>query len=248
MRTLAAIFGCGLLLLVLSDCLNTVVVPRRTPRVLPIARAFYRLSWRPVSAIARRITSGERREAFLSIYGPVSFLGLFALWIAGLIVGFGLLQWAAGMRPDRIPGTLMNDIYFSATTLITLTTGDPLNDGSKFLAVVEGGLGLCLLGMVVAYLPVLYQSFSTRERGISLLDARAGSPPSAGTLLSSATCSPGKLEQEFVEWEKWEAQIFESQLSLNAGLLPLTSFESVLANCAGGYPGYGVDPGAVRRG
>ena len=39
------------------------------------------------------------------------------------------------------------------------------------------------LAVVISYLPVLYQAFSRREVTISLLDARAGSPPTAAELL-----------------------------------------------------------------
>ena len=207
MRILAGIIGCILLLVVLSDAFSTVVVPRRTLHMIRMARAFYQFSWRPFSAIASRIGSGVKREEFLSIYGPLSLLSLLALWTGGLILGFGLLQWAVGLRPERNPGTLANDIYFSATTLLTMATGDPQNVGSRLLMIMEGGFGFSLLGLVIGYLPVLYESFSKRERRISLLDARAGSPPSAGDLLSSATCTAAKLEREFVAWEKWEAHI-----------------------------------------
>jgi len=41
---------------------------------------------------------------------------------------------------------------------------------------------------MISYLPVLYQAFSRREVTISLLDARAGSPPTAAQFLSPATC------------------------------------------------------------
>lgn len=39
------------------------------------------------------------------------------------------------------------------------------------------------MGIVVGYLPTIYSAFSRREIEISLLDARAGSPPTAAELL-----------------------------------------------------------------
>ena len=47
------------------------------------------------------------------------------------------------------------------------------------LSVTEAGIGFGFLAVVISYLPVLHQAFSRREIVISLLDARAGSPPSA---------------------------------------------------------------------
>src|ERR1700733_4123619 len=163
MHVVAAIVGCCLLALVLVDTFNTLVLARRTEHVFRIARAYYWLTWNPFAAIARRIQSSRGREGFLSVYGPLSLLALFALWAAGLVAAFGLIQWAVGMRPGTLPGTLSNDVYLSAATLFTLSTGDPINAGSKAIAVIEGGLGLGFLGLVIGYLPVLYQSFSKRE-------------------------------------------------------------------------------------
>src|SRR5579871_532480 len=213
MHVPAAFAGVCLIVLVLVDGFNTIVLARRTRHMFRITRIFYRLSWTPFAAIARRIQSGRRREGFLSIYGPLSLLTLLALWAVGLVIGFGLLQWAAGMQPAREHADLANDLYISATTLITLATGDPRNAGSKFIGALEGGLGISFLGLVIGYLPVLYQSFSRRELRISLLDARAGSPPSAEALLRDETRRPEKIEDQLQQWEEWAAELLENQLS-----------------------------------
>ena len=44
-------------------------------------------------------------------------------------------------------------------------------------------MGFGFMAVIIGYLPVLYQAFSRREQTISLLDARAGSPPTAGEML-----------------------------------------------------------------
>jgi|SRR5579871_77950 len=84
---------------------------------------------------------------------------------------------------------------------------------SKTLLVLEAGLGLSLFGLVVGYLPVLYQSFADREQRISLLDVRAGSPPSAAELITRQGRSPAKLEEQLSNWERWAANLLETQLS-----------------------------------
>jgi hypothetical protein len=213
MTVLAAILGCCILALVLVDAFNTLVLARRTEHVFRIARAYYRLTWNPFAAIARRIQARRTREAFLSIFGPLSLLVLFGLWAIGLVLAFGLLQWALRMQPASLPGTFWNDLYLSASTLFTLSTGDPKNASSKLIAVIQGGLGLAFLSLVIGYLPVLYESFSKRELRISLLDARAGSPPSAGALLQSAPSTADRLERQLATWEEWSAQVLENQLS-----------------------------------
>src|SRR5205823_12448414 len=62
---------------------------------------------------------------------------------------------------------------------------------------------------------VLYGAFSQREVNISLLDARAGSPPSAGELLrrQGERQNAEALGQYLRDWETWSAQLMESHLS-----------------------------------
>src|SRR5207249_4041653 len=99
----------------------------------------------------------------------------------------------------------------------TLGYGDVVPTGAwgRSLAVAEAGIGFGFLAVVISYLPVLYQAFSRREITISLLDARAGSPPSAGELLrrlaqARSLAGVGPL---LVEWERWAAELLESHLS-----------------------------------
>ncbi len=85
----------------------------------------------------------------------------------------------------------------------------------QFLAVAEAGIGFGFLAVIISYLPVLYQAFSTREVTISLLDARAGSPPTAAQLLLRLALSRAgeSVEDLLAEWERWAAQLLESHLS-----------------------------------
>jgi hypothetical protein len=110
----------------------------------------------------------------------LSLLLLFALWAVGLIAALALLRRAVNVEYAGLAPSFGNDLYLSASTLFTVSNRDPRNSASKLLSIVEGGLGLSFLGLVVGYLPVLYQTFAKRAVEISMLDARAGSPPSAG--------------------------------------------------------------------
>jgi Sigma-54 interaction domain len=81
--------------------------------------------------------------------------------------------------------------------------------------VSEAGIGFGFLAGVIGYLPVLYQAFSRREVIISLLDARAGSPPSATELVRRHSQAQGldALRQLLQDWEIWTAELLESHLS-----------------------------------
>jgi hypothetical protein len=97
----------------------------------------------------------------------------------------------------------------------TLGLGDvtPLTAPGRTLVVVEAGVGFGFLAVVISYLPILYQAFSRREVSISLLDARAGSPPSAGELLRRHGQDMIELGRLLADWEHWSAELLESHLS-----------------------------------
>lgn len=219
MGLVLALASVALMALVLADGFATMVLPRRVTWRYRPTRLFYRLSWGLWRAVALRLRPGRRREWFLSLFGPLSLLGMFATWMTGLIVAFGLLLWSLGapLQTSDTPVGLPTYLYLSGTTFFTLGYGDvaPTGPVGRALAVAESGLGLGTLAVVIGYLPVLYQAFSRREVTISLLDARAGSPPSAAELLRrlAQAGSCGAVDPFLAEWERWAAELLESHLS-----------------------------------
>lgn len=225
MSTLGVIASLALILLILIDGFETILQPRRVTHRYRFARLFYRTTWRFWRAAGLLIRFGKRREAFLSVFGPLSLVGLFAAWAVGLIFGFALLHFSLGsmIRAPEAHPTFGTYMYLSGTTFFTLGFGDitPLGPVGRTLAVIESGLGFCFLAVMISYLPVLSQAFSRREVTISLLDARAGSPPTATQCLIRLARG-GNLnaaEPLLIEWERWAAELLESHLSF-----PVLSF------------------------
>src|SRR5882762_6256260 len=222
MHIFSAIAGIISILAILLDAFETVVLPRRVRRSFRITSWFYRRTWIPWRKVAERISNQSRRENFLGYFGPLSLIFLLALWAMGLIFGFALLQYGAGehFRLSGEPMTFGVLVYHSGETFFTLGYGDiiPSSGVARALAVLEAGLGFGFLGVVIGYLPTIYSSFSRREIEISLLDARAGSPPSAAELLSRFGNCPQQavLDQIFKDWERWAAEVLESHLSYPA--------------------------------
>lgn len=219
MSALAVSGGLLLVLTVLWDAFETIILSRRVSRRMRLARLFYVLTWTPWKALVGRFQDKNRRENYLGFYGPLSILFLLVLWAAALIVGFALLHWGLGSR-IRVPEGLSGfaaDLYLSGTNFFTLGLGDvtPETNAARALTVVEAGTGFGFLALVIGYLPVLYQAFSRRETHISLLDARAGSPPTAAELLRRNCQAPdqGALEQLLHDWERSAAELLESHVS-----------------------------------
>lgn len=219
MRLLVAIAGLFIAFATLWEAFETIILPRRVTRPLRLARMFYRVTWKLWSLVNRSIPNKKVRDAQLSYYGPLSLLGLFATWAFMLVLAFAMLQWAAGSAinaPGETP-TFRTDLYLSGTTFFTLGLGDvtPRTALAKAITVIEGGTGFGFLGLMISYLPTLYSAFSQRELNISLLDARAGSPPTAAELLRRhAQFSDSEVLTPYLrDWEIWAAQLMESHLS-----------------------------------
>ena len=216
---LLGIIGVFLILAVLWDGFETMILPRQVMRRLRITRLFYRSTWLPWSWFARAAFAGKRLEPLLSTYGPLSLLLLIGVWAGVLIFGFALLHWALGPGLSVVDhaGGFMTDLYLSGTTFFTLGLGDvrPVTLFARIITVIEAGMGFAFLALVIGYLPALTQSFSRREASISMLDARAGSPPTAGRMLQKC-CHDGKTEylrQQLQDYERWCAELMESHLS-----------------------------------
>jgi hypothetical protein len=216
---LVVVASLALLFVVLWDAFETIVLPRRVTRKIRLTSAYYRATWRPWRDLSLLVRKKKRRETFLSIYGPLSLIVLIMLWAVGLVFAFAMLHWSMASRLNVATDAdaFSTYLYMSGTTLFTLGFGDvtPLGHAGRLLAVLEAGMGFGVLAIVIGYLPVLYQAFSRRESNISLLDARAGTPPTAAELLRRHGRNNGtdELVELLKDWERWAADLMESHLS-----------------------------------
>jgi hypothetical protein len=233
----AIVFGVAILWVVLLDAFETVVLPRRVLRNFRLTAYFYRRTWIPWRKVASYIKPASRQQNFLGYFGPLSLILLLGIWASGLIFGFALIQYGMGGH-EELSGERLNFgkiLYHSGETFFTLGYGDivPTSGGARALSVIEAGMGFAFLGVVIGYIPVVYSSFSRREIQISMLDARAGSPPAAVELLvrlAGRTEDPGMdqlvLDEVLRDWERWSAELLESQISYPV----LTFFRSQHSN------------------
>jgi Ion channel len=223
MHVLAVIFGCFFLAVVLLDAFQTIILPRRPVGRFRITRLFFLATWGPWRWLAGHWPVRRSREQMYSIYGPATLLLLFGVWASLLTAAYALIYFGMHlpfhdpMHPMTALARLRSCFYVSGTTLFTLGLGDvlPATHAARMLIVAEAGTGLGFVALVIGYVPVLYTAFSTREIAVALLDARAGSPPTAGELLFRHNFNGGHhaLTALLAEWERWCAEMLETHIS-----------------------------------
>ncbi len=219
METLKIGAGILLLLVILADTFETIVLPRTVTRRLRLTRLYYMTLWALFGLLGRRRPGQGEDSRFANAFGPFSLLLLILVWAVSLIVAFALIQWGMGSHiySEHLRAGFFTDIYMSGTTFFTLGLGDvtPRDTPARVVAVLEAGVGFGFLAIVIGYLPVIYQCFSRREVGITLLDARAGSPPTAGELLRrhAEAGTMDALAPLLLLMEQWASDCLESHLS-----------------------------------
>ena len=80
MKVLAVISGVILIFVIMVDSFETIILPRRVSTRFRISRFFYASTWMLWSSIVRKMRPGNRREFYLSYYGPASLIVLLVFW------------------------------------------------------------------------------------------------------------------------------------------------------------------------
>jgi hypothetical protein len=204
------IAGVVVLTTTVLSAVRTTVLPRGVSswtnrQVFAALRGLFKL-------LSGRSPTYERRDRIMAMYGPVGLLALLLSWLLLISASFTAMFWAIDVRPLRVA------LELSGSSIFTLGTTAPNTLGASVLAYTEAGFGLLLLTLLISYLPVLYSSFQRRETAVTLLQVRAGSPPSAVNLLIryNRIEKTDELSELWRQWEEWFADIAESHISFPA--------------------------------
>jgi hypothetical protein len=214
----AVLFAAGLALVIVTivSTMRSTMLPRGVPTIinrrLSLAlRVVFRL-W------TGRSPTYERRDRAMAMFGPVNLLALLATWLVLVIIGYVAMYLGVGVRP------LATAFELSGSSVFTLGTTTAHGFWAVLLTYTEAGLGLLLLALLITYLPTIYASFSRREAVVTLLEVRAGSPPSAIEMLVRfhRIGQVDRLAGLWRRWEQWFVEVEESHTSFPV----LASFRS----------------------
>jgi Ion channel len=212
-RLLGLLLGAVLVAAVATDAVSTLVTTqRRSGRWWP-TYVFYRRTWRMWRAVARHIGSDTARERLLTVYGPLSLLGLLVIWVLLLLLGWGLVWWVLS---DRLSGvhSYLDAVYFAGVGFFTVGFGDvvPVGDVARLLALLQAFMGLVTVALVIGYLPTLFGAYSRREIKLLTLDDLTDEHTSSTGLIEAWHAGGGLdgLGAAFADWERWCAEVFDS--------------------------------------
>lgn len=204
-RVLGALVGAVLVLATAANVLRVLVVPRARPG--GVSRAVDRVVDRTFARVASRQRTYEGRDRVLASQAAVFLVGLLAVWLTGFLAGFALLLW---------PWTHTIGSAMAEATSSVFTLGFDASHGGGPTAIdgLAAAAGLVVVALQIAYLPTLYSAFNRRETQVTLLEARAGSPPWGPELLARTRFGmrmrTDDLPAFYAEWERWAADVAES--------------------------------------
>ncbi|MGH9032482.1 MAG: potassium channel family protein [Acidimicrobiia bacterium] len=209
-RVLAVAAGTSIVLFVLTDAIATLVTTRRVRSRWWPTEVFYRWTWRMWRRAARRIRRDQRREGFLSVYGPASLLGLLVVWIFLQLVGWTFV-WLGLRKELSDVHDFWDALYYAGVGFFTIGFGDIVPDQgvARPLTLVEAFTGLLTTALVIGYLPTLYGAYSRREESLPTLDTlfeeRVTGVGLVGTHFAAGDAGP--LWVFCNEWERWCASV-----------------------------------------
>jgi prepilin signal peptidase PulO-like enzyme (type II secretory pathway) len=205
---LAFVSGAALVILILRSALRTFVLPRSVNDRL--TRLVFRVVKKGFLFIAPPIRSYEFRDSVMALFAPVALLSLPIVWVTTVSMGYMAMFWALGAGDARDSYTI------SGSSELTLGFAVPHTVPQTILAFSEASIGLVLVALLIAYLPTIYSAFARRELAVTLLEVRAGSPPSAVEMIArfQRISGFGHVDSMWESWESWFADIEESHTSL----------------------------------
>jgi hypothetical protein len=210
LRLIVFIVGVLIVVKALGSAIRVLVLPRKAND--PLARVVFRTTRRLFDIRAKRARTYEERDEIMAMYAPVSLLCLPAVWLSVVLIGYQALFWSLGVHGWQAAFKL------SGSSLLTLGFSDVSDLIPIALSFSEASIGLILVALLIAYLPTIYAGFSRREALVTLLEVRAGSPPSAAELIERfhRLGRMHLLTDMWKSWEEWFVDIEETHTSLAA--------------------------------
>lgn len=205
------LLGIWIVIITISSAIRTFILPRTakdkiTRLVFRNVRRFFRF-W----VVFRRAYDYLDRDRINAMYAPVALFALPFCWFLMITFGYTLIYFGLGVPIEE-------SFRISGSSITTLGIGSHPNIGINAVMFTQGALGMLMIALLISYLPTIYSAFSKREVAVTMLETRAGSPPSSLELILRYhnLNRIERLSDLWITWEQWFAELEESHSSLTA--------------------------------
>jgi len=206
-KIIEAVAGMLIVLGTVIDVFGTVVVPGRVRiglRIPSLIKWWLLPGWRGLS----RHVGRKERGTVTSTFAALLLFFVFLSWVALLLIGLGLLMHS--LRTSFTPPLrgFTDALFQTGSAMMTLGLNGPAATGwARAVVVLAGVAGLQVVTLTLTYIVQLQMALQQRDPLVLRLECRAGTPPSAATVL--ATHKQLGLERDmgrvFESWEEWTA-------------------------------------------
>jgi hypothetical protein len=213
LRVALFLFGASIVIGTFLSAIRTFVLPRSSPTMITRS-VFIVVRWLFDLRI-KNTNDYEKKDRMMELYAPITLISLLVAWLLCIQFGYICMLWAVNMQG------WYDAFITSGSSLLTLGFRVFDNFLSANLIFSEATIGLILIAILISYLPTIYSAFSRREAAVTLLEVRAGSPPSPINMIKrySALKRLELLGEIWASWEIWFVDLEESHTSL-----PVLSF------------------------
>ena len=213
LQLLSFIFGLWIVFLTIRSAVRTYLLPRAARDAISgITFRVLRFAFH-VLAIPKK--NYEDRDHVLAYFVPFGLLGLLAVWLTLILIGYTFMFWALSLDVSTFDswGTAF---LISGSSLFTLGNATVETVPQKILSFSEAALGPTLIALLIGYMPTIYGAFSKRESLVNLLEVRAGSPPCAVDMICRYNRLHGieTIHEVWDRWEEWFSDLDETHTSL----------------------------------
>ena len=204
-RILCAALGVLLVVATALSVVRILIIPRARPGGM--ARVVDGAIDGLFHLLCHRVESYKERDRILAGQPAAVLVAQLAVWLAAFLFGFGLQLWPF---THDFAGSMRE----ATSSLFTLGFASHHAGGPTAIDGLTAAAGLIVVAVQIAYLPTLYSAFNRRETEVTLLGARAGSPPWGPELLARTRYGmhtrTDDLPEFYALWERWAADVAES--------------------------------------
>jgi hypothetical protein len=210
-HVLLAVLGGIVVLRTWMSVLTALVVPRRSRDA--ISRAVLAVVDQTYRTATARVRNYRRRDQLLASEPAAAILLQLLVWLGLFYAGFALLLQLVDRQGVR------SSFAQAGSSLFTLGYAGPSDAPLTAVDYTAAATGLVVVALQIGYLPTLYSAFNRRETEVSLLAARAGTPPWGPELLArtrygfESSDASVVMDDFYLNWERWAADVAESHTS-----------------------------------